>query len=201
MDFLSSNASMLDFMELPGPDNSQVNIQSLQLSSTERASSIPSERFAEVARLWPDEMGASAANKFATNLWAEVVAYKGDNICADTSISEPSPASSVGVNNASKWGMDGGKREQLIEEFAIAYEPSSVDFPPARLLNLGLDIAFRQPHSLLPFIHQPTFSVKSAPNSIVFPLCLLGLVLLDSKRVRDFTHAYIPVKSVRHRVE
>ncbi|KAF7131084.1 hypothetical protein CNMCM5793_004071 [Aspergillus hiratsukae] len=195
LDFLSSNASMLDFMELPGPDNSQVSI-------TDRASSIPSERFAEVARLWPDEMGASAANKFATNLWAEVVAYKGDNICADTSVSEPSPASSVGANNVSKWGMDEGKREELIEEFAIrfreyptseAYEPSPVDFPPARLLNLGLDIAFRQPHSLLPFIHQPTFSVKSAPNSIVFPLCLLGLVLLDSKRVRDFTHAYIPV--------
>ncbi|RHZ53609.1 hypothetical protein CDV55_104100 [Aspergillus turcosus] len=202
IDFLSSNASMLDFMELPGPDNSQVSIQFLQLSSTDRASSIPSERFAEVARLWPDEMGASATNKFATNLWAEVVAYKGDNICADTSVSEPSPASSVGVNNASKWGMDEGRREELIEEFAIrsredpsseAYEPLPVDFPPARLLNLGLDIAFRQPHSLLPFIHQPTFSVKSAPNSIVFPLCLLGLVLLDSKRVRDFTHGYIPV--------
>ncbi|KAI1046215.1 hypothetical protein LB505_009866 [Fusarium chuoi] len=74
--------------------------------------------------------------------------------------------------------MDEEKRQDLIREFGSP--GSSVDFLPARLLNLGLTIAFRQPHSLVPFIHQPTFSAKSASNSVVFSLCLLGLAILDS---------------------
>jgi hypothetical protein len=204
-DFLSNSAGMLDFMELPGGSSPLASTRSIHSSSNERASIIPTERFAEVSRLWPDKMGASAVNKFAANLWAEVVAHPGDNICTDTSVKGTSPASTIGDSGGSggyRWGIDEDKYQALIDELArecrgggvtIDGEPLTVRFPPMRLLNLGLDIAFRQPHCLLPFIHQPTFSVKSSLNSIVFPLCLLGLAMLDSKHVRHFTNGYLPV--------
>lgn len=171
---------------------------SSQISSTERASCIPLERFARVARLWPNKRGSTAGHE-ATNIWAEVVEYKGDNILTDTSIARSSPVPSIGKENESKWGLDEDKRQELIHELgsdllSLNGSNNSPDFPPTRLLNLGLDLVFRQPNSLLPFIHQPTFSAKSTPNLVVLSLCLLGLALLDSKQVKALAFSYLPVR-------
>lgn len=203
-DFQSTNTSLFEFIELSSR-NSPVNAHSSQLSSTDRASTIPAERFAQVARLWPNRMGEGSSEKFRVNLWAGVVRFGGDNICTDLSIPEPSSPLAVGDQNESKWGLDEEKRQSLIREFALSSQAhgtvdyqggglSTISFPPTRLLNLGLDVAFRQPHSLLPYIHRPTFSAKSASNSIVFSLCLLGLAMLDFKTARDFAVAYLPVR-------
>uniref|UniRef100_A0A0B7KJR3 Xylanolytic transcriptional activator regulatory domain-containing protein n=1 Tax=Bionectria ochroleuca TaxID=29856 RepID=A0A0B7KJR3_BIOOC len=36
------------------------------------------------------------------------------------------------------------------------------------------------------FIHQPTFFSANAPNTVLFPMCLIGLLLLDPTRTRHF---------------
>lgn len=193
-DFLYTNANvnMLDFLEFPIPNSTPT----MHSSSSDRASNIPLERFAQVARLWPGTK-TRVADQAASRLWVDVVAYKGDNICTDVVSSGTSPTPTIGEMNEWKWGMDEDKRQELIQEFLSDSDSNKegISFPPTRLLNLGLDIAFRQPHSLLPFIHRPTFSAKSASNSTVFSLCLLGLVVLDSRHVRDFALAYLPVRS------
>lgn len=168
-------------------------------TSSERASSIPLERFALVARLWPNNK-SRIRGKSAADLWTEVINFKGDNILTDTSISETSPAPSINRENEFQWGLDEDKRRDMILEFASDFSRHgdadvAARFPPLRLLNLGLDVVFRQAHSLLPFVHQPTFSAKSAPSSVVLPLCLLGLLLLDSKQARGLALSYLPVST------
>ncbi|KAJ4315960.1 hypothetical protein N0V84_008094 [Fusarium piperis] len=172
-----------------------------QTSSSDCASSIPAERFAHVARLWP-QTGSSLADDQAAKLWAEVVAYKGDNILTDTSIAETSLAPSVGRENESTWGLDEDKRQDMMREVALDFPPSQgganrPGFPGTRLLNLGLDVVFRQSQSLLICIHRPTFSAKSAPNLVIWSFCLLGLMLLDSKQVRALALHFLPAATQR----
>ncbi|KAF5626820.1 uncharacterized protein FTJAE_9492 [Fusarium tjaetaba] len=190
LELLQPNLSHLDFLDF-GLGETSPGVRGSQASSNsvDPVSSIPLERFARVAALWPRNRTHSAS-QIASKVWADVVNYRGDGIFTDVSISQSSPSSTIGTENESRWGMDEEKRQDLIREFGSP--SSSVEFLPARLLNLGLTIAFRQPHSLVPFIHQPTFSAKSASNSVVFSLCLLGLAILDSSYVKPFTAHYLP---------
>ncbi|KAI1009615.1 hypothetical protein LB504_003033 [Fusarium proliferatum] len=190
LEFLQPNLSHLDFLDFSlGETSPGIRGSQASSNSVDPVSSIPLERFARVAALWPRNRTHSAS-QIASKVWADVVNYRGDGIFTDVSISQSSPSSTIGTENESRWGMDEEKRQDLIREFSSP--GSSVDFLPARLLNLGLTIAFRQPHSLVPFIHQPTFSAKSASNSVVFSLCLLGLAILDSSYVKPFTAHYLP---------
>ncbi|KAJ3466085.1 hypothetical protein MRS44_006743 [Fusarium solani] len=190
LDLFHANFNSLDFLNLSAANGNSPTLTSSQFASTERAGSIPLERFAQVARLWPSNR-SRLADDGAARIWIDVVGYRGDNILTDIFISETSPTPSIGKEKESKWGLDEDKRQELVHEF-VPDALSSSKFPPARLLNLGLDIVFRQPHSLLPFIHRPTFSAKSAPNLVVLSLCLLGLVHFDSKQVRDFAFSFLP---------
>ncbi|KAG5772895.1 hypothetical protein H9Q72_001074 [Fusarium xylarioides] len=190
LELLQPNLSHLDFLDFSlGETSPGIRGSQASSNSVDPVSSIPLERFARVAALWPRNRTHSAS-QIASKVWADVVNYRGDGIFTDVSISQSSPSSTIGTENESRWGMDEEKRQDLIREFGSL--SSSVEFLPARLLNLGLTIAFRQPHSLVPFIHQPTFSAKSASNSVVFSLCLLGLAILDSSYVKPFTAHYLP---------
>ncbi|KAH6676988.1 hypothetical protein F5X68DRAFT_246060 [Plectosphaerella plurivora] len=192
-DMYNNIFNSIDFTNFSADGSFPATVMSTFGSSSERASSIPLERFALVSRLWPNNK-SRIADDHTANFWTEVINFKGDNILTDISISETSPAPSINRENEFQWGLDEDKRRDLILEFApdVSENESAARFPPLRLLNLGLDVVFRQAHSLLPFIHQPTFSAKSAPNSVVLPLCLLGLLLLDSKQARGLALSYLP---------
>lgn len=197
------SASIIDFLDL---SSSIPPPRDYTRCSIDRARNIPVERFAQVARLWPTK--PRPTRRFVDDLWHKVVAFQGDNIFMGNSISGTSPAPTVDDDHESKWGMDDARREELIQEFLMSptrfqlheggkVNDNSVDdsksMPSTRLLNLGLDMAFRRDHTLLPFIHQPTFSAKLAHDSVLFSLCLLGLALLNSERSRRFTLSYLPV--------
>lgn len=64
--------------------------------------------------------------------------------------------------------------------------PLSSNFPPAEIFDIGLDLYFRQFHPLMPFIHTPTFRPKTAPTSILFIMCLIGLTILQTKGATAF---------------
>lgn len=59
-------------------------------------------------------------------------------------------------------------------------------FPPAEIFDIGLDLYFRQFHPLLPYIHTPTFCPKTAPTSVLFVMCLIGLTILQTKGATAF---------------
>ncbi|KAE8454627.1 hypothetical protein EG329_000250 [Mollisiaceae sp. DMI_Dod_QoI] len=62
----------------------------------------------------------------------------------------------------------------------------TTNFPPAEIFDIGLDLYFRQFHPLMPFIHTPTFCPKTAPTSILFIMCLIGLTILQTKGATAF---------------
>ena len=182
-----------------------------QQPGLQQANTFPRERYNQVQRLWPTRK--SFAKAFSQNLWDDVVRHKSDNILSDPSVPEsPShPLADYSERQTSSWAMDDDRRLKLIRYADMHGLPSPPDsssgdqhnndsaqprydgarFPPTRLLNLALAMAFRRFNTLVPFIHQPTFSVKTAPDSIVFPLCLLGFVVLDSEQTKAFAFMYL----------
>lgn len=44
----------------------------------------------------------------------------------------------------------------------------------------------------MPLIHEPTFTAKKTSSTLLFPLCLFGLTLLDSARAKKFVNAQLP---------
>jgi hypothetical protein len=61
-----------------------------------------------------------------------------------------------------------------------------IDFPPAEILDMSLDLYFRRFHTLIPFIHVPTFDAKSTPSSMLFSMCLIGLTVLNTDGATKF---------------
>lgn len=198
--WLGSN--ILDYMDLFSADVPPTPPH----SGAQQSNTIPRERYSQVQRLWPTRK--SFAKTFSPNIWDDVVRHKSDNILSDPGIRDtPSyPLAEDNERQTSPWALDDDRRQRLIQ-YADAHGLSSrpgssnddrhrIDslqsrrdgarLPPTRLLNLALAMAFRRFQTLVPFIHQPTFSVKTAPDSIVFALCLLGLVVLDSEQTKAF---------------
>ncbi|KAJ4187582.1 hypothetical protein NW755_007075 [Fusarium falciforme] len=116
LDLFHANFNSLDFLNLSAANGNSPTLTSSQFASTERAGSIPLERFAQVARLWPSNR-SRLADDGAARIWIDVVGYRGDNILTDIFISETSPTPSIGKENESKWGLDEDKRQELVHEF------------------------------------------------------------------------------------
>lgn len=74
--------------------------------------------------------------------------------------------------------------------------PFEAIFPSTRILNLGITVALRQPHFLVSFVHRSTFAARKASNLFVFSLCLLGLILLDSGKIKGHVQVYLLVNSI-----
>jgi hypothetical protein len=73
--------------------------------------------------------------------------------------------------------------------------PITSNFPPAEIFDIGLDLYFRQFHPLMPFIHTPTFCPKTAPTSILFIMCLIGLTILQTKGATAFVRQTFSVRA------
>lgn len=186
----------LNFMDFSADMNLGDTAPSSSGSTLDPADSIPAERFAQVGRLWPNQSLKCMTDDEATRLWADVVAYKGDNILTDLTITAVSPVPSVSRESGSSWSLDDDRRLDLIRELTqdlSGFEGTADRFPPTRLLNLGLDVLFRQSSSLLQCIHRPTFSAKSTPPLVTVSACLLGLVLLESAHIRPLAVQWLPV--------
>ncbi|KAH8817379.1 hypothetical protein F5884DRAFT_248860 [Xylogone sp. PMI_703] len=114
---------------------------------------------------------------------------------------KPSPAAS---NHDTGDSMP-GRRPSVNRSDSFSHSQSGASnmskFPSAEILDMSLDQYFRQFHPLLPFIHQPTFNAKTAPTSLVFPMCLVGLTLLDSIGTKKFVCAHLPAAIEKCRKE
>ncbi|KAF5018400.1 hypothetical protein F66182_9629 [Fusarium sp. NRRL 66182] len=118
LELLQPNLSALDFMDFSLGQVSPGAHRGSQASSNDPVSSIPLERFARVAKLWPGDK-AHSASQLASKIWVDIVAYRRDNICTDASTSEPSPNPAIGNENESKRDIDEEKRQDLILKNAI----------------------------------------------------------------------------------
>jgi hypothetical protein len=185
---------------------------------------IPTERFAKVERCWPNRYSNplrlmptlwwDAALKPEDNL------FSNGNLSPEAMEQNRQCGSRWGLDEdcrerlqrmfvtVSHMGDDRGPAAfSSPESFSTPSEGRSADpaesvnndvvltsFPPAEIFDIGLDLYFRQFHPLIPFIHAPTFCPKTAPTSVLFIMCLIGLTILQTKGATAFVRQTFSVR-------
>ncbi|PWY85398.1 C2H2 type zinc finger domain protein [Aspergillus eucalypticola CBS 122712] len=192
----NSNLGMLG-EAVASSEQPRPSIDSMSLCS---GSSIPTERFARVQRYWLAP--SNNTGRLMNSLWHDVVYSEQHNVFAF----RPTHSSSApsGYLQGSRYGVDEECRQRLYTMFnqsqgqsqmrsseATAVSPftqphRNTNFPPAEILDMALDLFFRDFHPLVPFIHIPTFSAKDARPSLLYAMCLIGMVLLGTKGTLSF---------------
>ncbi|KKK12250.1 hypothetical protein ARAM_002700 [Aspergillus rambellii] len=169
--------------------------------SNEPVCDIPNERWARVQRYWLAP--SNTTGRLMNSLWQDIACNGLDNI-----FSVPCPQSfhSSGPFPASRYGLDEDCRQQLQEEFGQhlgtihssenitlpSTYPGRPSFPPAEILDMALDLYFRNFHPLLPFVHLPTFSAKNTRLPVLYVMCLIGMIMLGTKGTTDFVFKNFP---------
>lgn len=174
---------------------------------------LPDNRFTTIGVLWPSKK--KSPWHMMKTLWTEAVLHKADNVFSETAVSDVMLETTTHDKDESKWNMNDERRQKLMQEcsrYHISSERSLSeqrspacnssnedinhqieDFPSADVLDMSLDLYFRRFHSMLPFIHQPTFDARSAPSSLLFPMCLIGLTMLSPHSSKIFVSTYTQV--------
>lgn len=184
----------------------QLQDESVSQHATESASAeqIPQERFLRVENCWL--ASSSKLHLLMPSLWYDVAGMSGPNLFSDGSRS--SNIRTQSNMTGSRWGIDRELYQRLKTEFnpqsppvtspGTAGAPSNpkAAFPPPEVLDICLDMHFRQFQPMAHFIHAPTFEPASTPLFLLYTMCLLGLSALGTSSGRDFIkHAF----TVRHR--
>jgi hypothetical protein len=171
---------------------------------------IPNERFARVQRYWLAP--SNTTGRLMNSLWRDVACSEVDNIFSlHSSHSFSSPS---GLLPGSRYGLDEECRQQLHAAFgnirggSQLHSPNSAlsptsnstfggrpNFPPAEILDMALDLYFRNFHPLVPFVHVPTFSAKNTRLPVLYVMCLIGMIMLGTKGTTTFVSKNF---SVRH---
>ena len=66
-------------------------------------------------------------------------------------------------------------------------------FPPAEILDIGLDLYIRHFYPLVPLLHIPTFTPQSMQPTILLVMCLIGLQVLNTDASTAFVLQLFPV--------
>ncbi|KAJ5654490.1 transcriptional regulator family: C2H2 zinc finger and Fungal Specific TF [Penicillium lividum] len=170
---------------------------------------IPNERFSRVQRCW---LAPTNHGRLVNSLWRDIVSTNIDNVF---SIKPSNLPSDINLVQGSRYGVDDNCRRSLQAAFAQTPFPFSQmqalrndipspamsgststsfpHFPPAEVLDMALDLFFRKFHPLVPFVHLPTFSAKGTRPSLLYVMCLIGMMLMGTKGtatfvLRNFTH-------------
>ncbi len=196
---------------------SPLNLRQMHHSPTK--DDIPDERYAKIASLWP--MKKKTPRRLIQTLWHDVASYPEDNIFsqpAEAAVDESLVSRNLSRTGESRWGMDDARRARLIEDCTSKstspqranannvfqhnkkHAPEAggqiddlrfAKFPSTQILDISLDIYFRRFHHLMPFIHEPTFTAQQTSSSLLFPMCLMGMTLLDSVRAKRFVGSHL----------
>lgn len=179
-------------------------------SSVSIASRVPRERFQRVQSCWPSRNPKSS--RLMPDLWQSLI------LCDCTNILSEIPAGTIETpisereRKNSRWGLDEECRSLLqgalsnvpirSESYGdtasssgdAAASPSvdGVQFPPAEILDIALEMYLYYFHPTLPIIHIPTFSAKNAPRPLLLCMCLIGLSILGTAGAAKFVTRTFP---------
>lgn len=208
----SINRATFDIIS-PGLDFSSVLLDDLLLTPPaskdhrlhhQQKENISNEQFEQVRRLWPTRRRIVTLSPSPV-CWDDILLHPEDNIFSSTevrskAILEPSPAT------GSPWGLTEGCRHRLAQSIinyashsvnqtnGLDYdEPWNGEPPPTDILDLCLDLYFSQFHVHLPFVHPGTFKACHTPSILLFPMCLVGMMILSRSAARKLIAKYLPV--------
>ncbi|KAI2479125.1 C2H2 type zinc finger domain containing protein [Pyrenophora tritici-repentis] len=188
----------------PSPSGSSVSI----------ASRVPRERFQRVQSCWPSRSRRSS--RLMPDLWQSLIASECSNILSEVGAGAVETPMSERERRNSRWGLDEECRSRLqsamdnmplpnqsrSESYGdtasssgdAAASPSveSVQFPPAEILDIALEMYLYYFHPTLPIIHIPTFSARNAPRPLLLCMCLIGLSILGTAGAAKFVTRTFP---------
>lgn len=170
------------------------------------ASKIPKERFARVESCWPSKHRTSS--RLMPTLWRDLASCETTNLLTDSSSGLPERVPTARERRNSRWGLDDECRDALHQqlnaapspwksdtvtdtassasEVAVSPAPDGIQFPPAEILDIALEMYLRYFHPTLPIIHIPTFSAKNAARPLLLSMCLIGLSILGTTGALKF---------------
>ncbi|KAF2270526.1 hypothetical protein CC78DRAFT_557294 [Lojkania enalia] len=184
-------------------------------SSASIASRIPRERFARVESCWPSRNRKSV--RLMPTLWQSLVACECTNILSEIPLGVIETPISERERRNSRWGLDDECRDML--QGAINNAPQTlpafraesygdtasstgdvgaspgadgIQFPPAEILDIALEMYLYYFHPTLPIVHIPTFSAKNAPRTLMLSMCLIGLSILGTAGASKFVSRTFP---------
>ncbi|RAL09836.1 FTFMHR domain-containing protein [Aspergillus homomorphus CBS 101889] len=163
---------------------------------------IPNERFSRVQRYWLAP--SNNTGRLMNSLWRDVAGNDLHNIF--NLPAAPVPSGPAGLPQGSRYGLDEACRQRLYMAFGQPEQsqPHTLsganplppmasgsllknhNFPPAEVLDMALDLYFREFHPLVPFIHVPSFSASNIRPSVLYSMCLIGMVLLGTRGTMEF---------------
>ena len=184
-------------------------------SSVSIASRIPKERFSRVESCWPSR--SRKPSRLMPTLWHSLVSADCSNILSEIPPGVIETPISERERRSSRWGLDEECKDLLQNALNNAPQASSlrseslgdtasssgeagaspggdgVQFPPAEILDIALEMYLYYFHPTLPIIHIPTFSAKNAPRSLLLSMCLIGLSILGTAGASKFVSRTFPV--------
>ncbi|KAL6703759.1 hypothetical protein ACN47E_009140 [Coniothyrium glycines] len=183
-------------------------------SSVSIASKVPRDRFQRVQSCWPSRN--KKPTRLMPDLWASIIVADCANILSEIPSGTIEPPMSESARRTSRWGLDEECRSMLqrvlVNNASVrltgsdsagdtasssgdaAPSPSieGVQFPPAEILDIALEMYLYYFHPTLPIIHIPTFSAKSAPRLLLLCICLIGLSILGTAGAAKFVTRTFP---------
>ncbi|KAF2109515.1 hypothetical protein BDV96DRAFT_585716 [Lophiotrema nucula] len=185
-------------------------------SSASIASRIPRERFARVESCWPSRNRKST--RLMPTLWQNLVLCESTNILSEIGPGVIETPISERERRNSRWGLDDECRDMLqgalnnasqalpsvfrAESYGDTASSSGdagaspggegIQFPPAEILDIALEMYLYYFHPTLPIIHIPTFSAKNAPRTLLLSMCLIGLNILGTAGASKFVSKTFP---------
>ncbi|KAJ5618597.1 hypothetical protein N7528_006708 [Penicillium herquei] len=168
---------------------------------------ISNEQFERVRRLWPTRRRAVT---FSPSLlcWDDILLYPEANIFSSTSLKTLASLELTTVRE-SPWGFTEFCRRRYApvpgNDIEGASPPSLAPWngepPPTDILDLCLDLYFGQFHVHLPFVHPGTFDASITPEILLFPMCLIGMMILNRRSAHQLIADYLPVRELSATVE
>ncbi|KAF2874788.1 hypothetical protein BDV95DRAFT_603581 [Massariosphaeria phaeospora] len=182
-------------------------------SSVSIASRIPRERFARVESCWPSKNRKST--RLMPTLWQSMASCECTNILSEIPPGVIETPISERERRKSRWGLDEECRDMLqgslhnapsnflrSESYGDSASSSgdaaaspgveNVQFPPAEILDIAMEMYLYYFHPTLPIIHIPSFSAKNAPRPLLLCMCLIGLSILGTAGASKFVSRTFP---------
>ena len=108
-------------------------------------------------------------------------------------LQRPSHTSSVSPSTSGNDIIDGSSNSD--EPSPSSRTSWGSGFPPADIIDMGLDLYFYHCHTFMFVIHASTFDASTTPSELLFPMCLIGLKIFNHKAGRRLIHSCLPVSS------
>ncbi|KAF1911636.1 hypothetical protein BDU57DRAFT_552040 [Ampelomyces quisqualis] len=179
-------------------------------SSVSIASRVPRERFQRVQSCWPSQNRRST--RMMPDLWQSIVSCDCINILSEIPSGVAETPISEHERKNSRWGLDEecrshlqgalnnaparsesyGDTASLSGDAAATPSVEGIQFPPAEILDIALEMYLYYFHPTLPIIHIPTFSAKNAPRTLLLCMCLIGLSILGTAGAAKFVTKTFP---------